>query len=249
MGKEQAGISKMAGLGTIVNVAGILAGCGVGLLLKGGLPKRLQDTISSAVGLCVVFVGITGALKGLMTINGGSFETRDTLVSVVCMVAGAALGEWINIEYKLQQLGEWCKSRIPAGQVSGTFVETFVSSSLLFCVGAMAIVGALQDGLTGDHSTLFAKSLLDGISSIVFAASLGVGVMFSAIAIFLYQGVIAVLASFLSPLLGDAVIAEMTCVGSLLIVALSLNMLNLTKIKVMNLVPAIFLPILLCLWM
>ena len=136
MGKEQAGISKMAGLGTIVNVAGILAGCGVGLLLKGGLPKRLQDTISSAVGLCVVFVGITGALKGLMTINGGSFETRDTLVSVVCMVAGAALGEWINIEYKLQQLGEWCKSRIPAGQVSGTFVEAFVSSSLLFCVGA-----------------------------------------------------------------------------------------------------------------
>ena len=113
----------------------------------------------------------------------------------------------------------------------------------------MAIVGALQDGLTGDHSTLFAKSLLDGISSIVFAASLGVGVMFSAIAIFLYQGVIAVLASFLSPLLGDAVIAERTCVGSLLIVALSLNMLNLTKIKVMNLVPAIFLPILLCLWM
>ena len=92
----------MAGLGTIVNVAGILAGCGVGLLLKGGLPKRLQDTISSAVGLCMVFVGITGALKGLMTINGGSFETRDTLVSVVCMVAGAALGEWINIEYKLQ---------------------------------------------------------------------------------------------------------------------------------------------------
>ena len=113
----------------------------------------------------------------------------------------------------------------------------------------MAIAGALNDGLTGDHSTLFAKSLLDGISSVVYAASLGVGVTFSAAAVFLYQGIIAVLASFLQPFLGDAVIAEMTCVGSLLIVALSLNMLGVTKIKVMNLVPAIFLPILLCRFM
>ena len=113
----------------------------------------------------------------------------------------------------------------------------------------MAIVGALQDGLTGDHSTLFAKSLLDGISSIVFGASLGLGVAFSAVAILLYQGSISLMASFLQPYLGDAVIAEMTCVGSLLIVALSFFMLGLTKIKVMNLVPAIFLPILLCLVM
>ena len=96
----------MAGLGTIVNVGAILAGCLVGMLLKGGLPKRLQDTISSAVGLCVVFVGVTGAIQGLMTISGDGFETRDTLVTVVCMVAGAAFGEWINIEYKLAQLGE-----------------------------------------------------------------------------------------------------------------------------------------------
>ena len=101
----------MTGLGTIVNIGAILAGCLVGMLLKGGLPKRLQDTISSAVGLCVVFVGITGGIKGLMTMSGSGFETRDTLVTVVCMVAGAALGEWINIEYKLEQLGDWCKSR------------------------------------------------------------------------------------------------------------------------------------------
>ena len=124
--------------------------------------------------------------------------------------------------------------------------EGFVTASLLFCVGAMAIVGALQDGLTGDHSTLFAKALLDGISAIIFGASLGIGVSFSAAAVFLYQGIIAVLASFLSPLLGDAVIAEMTCVGSLLILALGTNLLNVTKIKVMNLVPAVFFPILFC---
>ena len=123
--------------------------------------------------------------------------------------------------------------------------EGFVTASLLFCVGAMAIVGALENGLTGNYETLQAKSLLDGISSIVFASSLGIGVAFSAVALFLYQGVISLLASVLSPFLGDAVIAEMTCVGSLLIVALSLNMLGLTKIKVMNLVPAIFFPILL----
>ena len=239
----------MAGLGTIVNVAGILAGCGVGLLLKGGLPKRLQDTISSAVGLCVIFVGISGALKGMMTVTAGGLDTRDTLVMVLCMVIGSALGEWIDIEDRLEQLGIWCKSKIPAGKASGTFVEAFVSSSLLFCVGAMAIVGALENGLTGSYDTLKAKSIIDGISSIVFASSLGVGVAFSAGAIFLYQGAISLLAGLLSPLLGDAVIAEMTCVGSLLIVALSLNMLNVTKIKVMNLVPAIFLPILLCWFM
>lgn len=144
----------MTGLGTIVNIGAILAGCLVGMLLKGGLPKRLQDTISSAVGLCVVFVGITGGIKGLMTMSGSGFETRDTLVTVVCMVAGAALGEWINIEYKLEQLGDWCKSRIPGGQKSGTFTEAFVSSSLLFCVGAMAIVGSLEDGLSHNYSVL-----------------------------------------------------------------------------------------------
>ena len=132
---------------------------------------------------------------------------------------------------------------------SPSIADGFVTASLLFCVGAVAIVGALNDGLTGNHDMLFAKSLLDGISSIVFGASLGLGVAFSAVAIFIYQGSIALLASFLQPLLNDAVIAEMTCVGSLLIVALSLNMLGLTKIKVMNLVPAIFLPILLCMFM
>ena len=223
----------MAGLGTIVNVAGILAGCGVGLLLKGGLPKRLQDTISSAVGLCVVFVGITGALKGLMTINGGSFETRDTLVSVVCMVAGAALGEWINIEYKLQQLGEWCKSRIPAGQVSGTFVEAFVSSSLLFCVGAMAIVGSLEDGLSHNYNTLF-------------TAALGIGTAFSVFPVAIYQGSITLLAGLVRPFLTDIMITRVSCIGSILIFGLGLNLVLGSKIKIGNLLPAVFLPVIAC---
>ena len=153
----------------------------------------------------------------------------------------------------MRSLGDWVQTRtarlIHTEDGAPSISDGFITASLLFCVGAMSIVGALENGLTGSYDTLKAKSIIDGISSIVFASSLGVGVAFSAGAIFLYQGAISLLAGLLSPLLGDAVIAEMTCVGSLLIVALSLNMLNVTKIKVMNLVPAIFLPILLCRFM
>ena len=193
------------------------------------------------VALCVLFLGISGCLKG-----------SNSLIAILSMVLGALIGELLDLDRRMRSLGDWVQKRtehLVRGGGQASISEGFVTASLLFCVGAMAIVGALQDGLTGDHATLFAKSLLDGISSVVFGASLGLGVAFSAVAIFLYQGSIALLASFLQPYLGDAVIAEMTCVGSLLIVALSFNMLGLTKIKVMNLVPAIFWPILLCLVM
>ena len=238
--------------GTLVNTLAVLAGSVVGLLLTWlagrfsqvlpagsvRLGERLQTIIMQGVALCVLYLGVSGSLQG-----------QNSLIAILSMVLGAILGELLDLDRRMQALGEWVQKkteRLALGGGKTSISEGFVTASLLFCVGAMAIVGALQDGLTGDHSTLFAKSLLDGISSVVFAASLGVGVVFSAAAILIYQGLIAVAASFLSPLLGDAVIAEMTCVGSLLIVALSLNMLNLTKIKVMNLVPAIFLPILLC---
>ena len=241
--------------GTIVNAAAIMAGSLLGMLLTWlanrfsallpvgsvALGERLKTIIMQGVALCVMYLGISGCLEG-----------QNSLIAILSMVIGALIGELLDLDRRMQTLGEWVQKRTErlitdGGQAS--ISEGFVTASLLFCVGAMAIVGALQDGLTGDHSTLFAKSLLDGISSIVFGASLGLGVAFSAVAVFLYQGAIALAASFLQPYLGDAVIAEMTCVGSLLIVALSLNMLGLTKIKVMNLVPAIFLPILLCLVM
>lgn len=241
--------------GTLVNAAAILAGSLLGTLLTwlaghfstllpaGStlLAERLKTIIMQGVALCVMYLGISGCLEG-----------NNSLIAILSMVLGALIGELLDLDKRMRSLGDWVQKRTEhlvtnGGQAS--ISEGFVTASLLFCVGAMAIVGALQDGLTGDHSTLFAKSLLDGISSIVFGASLGLGVAFSAVAILLYQGSISLLASFLQPYLGDAVIAEMTCVGSLLIVALSLNMLGLTKIKVMNLVPAIFLPILLCLVM
>ena len=236
--------------GTIVNALAVLAGSAAGLLLtwlagrfsshlpagSASLGQRLQTIIMQGVALCVLFIGISGSFKG-----------SNTLIAILSMVIGAIIGELLDLDKRMRALGDWVQKKtehlVKSGNTGPSISDGFVTASLLFCVGAMAIVGALQDGLTGDHATLFAKSLLDSISSIVFAASLGVGVAFSAVAVFLYQGIIALAASFLSPFLGDAVIAEMTCVGSLLILALGLNMLDLTKIKVMNLVPAIFLPI------
>ena len=163
------------------------------------------------------------------------------------------VGELLDLDRRMHTLGDWVQAKtarlIHTQEGAPSVADGFVAASLLFCVGAMAIVGSLENGLTGNYDTLKAKSVIDGIAAIVFASSLGVGVAFSAAAIFVYQGAISLAAGLLAPLLSDTVIAEMTCVGSLLIVALSLNMLNVTKIKVMNLVPAIFLPILLCTFM
>lgn len=235
-------------IGTMVNALAILAGSVAGLSLAriakhlpmaegGALGQRLQDTVMKSVALCVLYIGVSGSLKG-----------QNMLIVILSMVLGALLGELLDLDRRMRSLGDWVQKKterlLPGGTASVS--EGFVAASLLFCVGAMAIVGALQDGLTGDHSTLFAKALLDGISAVIFASSLGVGVAFSAVTVFLFQGSIAALAALISPLLGDAVIAEMTCAGSLLIIALSLNMLGITKIKVMNMTPACLLPILLC---
>lgn len=233
-------------IGTTVNALAILAGSAVGLFFAhaarrgtggSGLGERLRTTLMNGVALCVLYIGVSGCLDG-----------QSTLTAIISMVLGALVGETLDLDRRMQVLGGWVQEktkRLPLGG-SSSVSEGFVTASLLFCVGAMAIVGSLQDGLTGDHSTLFAKALLDGVSAVVFASSLGVGVAFSAVAVFLYQGCIAALASLISPLLDSAVIAEMTCVGSLLIIALSLNMLGITKIKVMNLTPACLMPILIC---
>ena len=239
-------------IGSVVNALAIIAGSLVGMFLnrlakylpvtgEGQMAHRLQDIVMKGVTLCVLYIGIDGCLEG-----------KNTLITILSMVLGAIIGEVLNLDHRMQNLGEWVQAKtacLVKDKEGPSISEGFVTASLLFCVGAMAIVGALQDGLTGDHTTLFAKSLLDGISSIVFASSLGIGVTFSAAVVLVYQGLIAVLASLISPFLGSDVIAEMTCVGSLLIVALALNMLGVTKIKVMNLVPACLLPIVLCLFM
>ena len=225
--------------GTLVNVAAVILGSSIGLLLKKGIPQRFSDSIMKAVALCVIYIGIDGCLKG-----------ENPLIAIISMAVGALIGESLKLDDRLNSLGQKLENKMSKGKsADNTIAKGFVSASLLFCVGAMTIVGSLESGLNGNHEILFSKSLLDFISSIIFAASMGVGVMFSAAFVLVYQGLITVLAQFVGPYLSSGVIAEMTCTGSILIIALGLNMLGITKLKVMNYIPAVFLPILLCIFM
>ena len=224
-------------LGTWVNVATVLLGGTIGLLIKKGLSDKMSDALMKGLALCTLTIGISGALKG-----------QDTLKLILSMVAGTLIGEALDLDGKVHRLGDWVEKRFSKGTGKTSIAEGFVTASLLFCVGAMTIVGSLQSGLTGDHTMLFTKSLLDFVSSMIFASSLGVGVLFSAAFVLAFQGSITLLAGVVSPFLGELAIAEMTCVGSVLIIGLGLNMLGLTKLKIMNHLPAILLPILLCMF-
>ena len=221
-------------LGTIVNSLAIAVGCLVGLFIKKGIPERVSKTIMSGLGLCVLYIGIEGSLKG-----------ENTLITVVCIAVGGLIGEIIDIDKKINKLGDFLQEKFSKGNDQETSIaKGFVTTSLIYCVGAMAIVGALESGLTGNHQTLFTKALLDGISAIIFTTTLGIGVIFSSVAVFIYQGLITIGAAFLSTLLSEAVVTALTAVGSLLIIGIGLNLLEITKIKVANLLPAVFLPIL-----
>ena len=235
----------MHGLGTIVNCLAIIIGSAAGILIKGGLAKRFEETIFSAVGLAVMFIGLGGALSGFLAIEKGALTTQYTMMMVLSLVLGAIVGEALNIEKGLDNLGVWIKGKMPKKLADNTFVDGFVTASVLFCVGAMAIVGSLKDGLSGDYTTLFAKSLLDGITSVLLASSLGIGVAMSALPLLIYQGGITLLSQFLAPYLEKypSLISQMSCIGSVLIVAIGLNMIYGRKIKVGNLLPAIFFPI------
>ena len=235
----------MIGLGTIVNCGTVALGTTLGLLLKGGLPKRFEKTIMSALALCAFFIGLGGVLSQTLVIREGSFSTQYTLLIVLCMSIGAMIGEALDIERRLEGIGGWFKRRIPSGASSGssTFVEAFVTASLLFCVGAMSIVGALEDGLNANPSILYAKAVMDGVAAVVFTASLGAGVYLSILAVLVYQGGITLLAGFIRPLLSDLVIDQMSCIGAVLIFEIGIKLLDSKKIKVGNLLPAMFLPI------
>ena len=220
-------------LGSLVNSAAIILGGSIGLALKKGLSDRIASAVMNALALCVLYIGVSGILKG-----------ENILITILSMVFGTLVGEWIDLDKKINQLDDEIESRVSSENKEHSVSNGFVTASLLFCVGAMAIVGALQSGLTGNHDTLFAKSLIDGIAAIVMASSLGIGVLLSAGLILVYEGGITLFANVLAPLLTDSVINEMTCVGSLLIVGLALNMLKLTNLKIMNYAPAVFFPIL-----
>ncbi len=229
--------------GTIVNCVMVIVGSLVGLMIKqfmktgveGGVMDRVADALMKGMALCVLLIGITGAIG-----------TKNIIIVIISIAVGAVIGELCNLDKGIHNLGNAIE-RATKGKF-GDVAQGFVTASLLFCVGSMAIVGALNSGLLRDHTMQYTKGLIDMISAFVFATTLGIGVMFSAFFVLIYQGAITLLAAWIEPFLSTATITEMTAVGSLLIVALSLNMLGLTKIKVMNYVPAIFLPILLCLF-
>ena len=221
-------------LGTIVNFFAILAGSIIGLIgfyLKGVISERFSQLIMHGLSLCVLLIGLEGALN-----------YNNILIVILSISIGALIGEGIDIDKRLKNFGDKLEEAFKNSK--SPISEGFVSASLLYCVGAMAILGSLKSGLDGDHKILFSKSVIDGISAIFFTSTLGIGVMFSAVSVLLYQGSITFGASFLSPFLTEAVRFNMGASGSLIIIGLSMNMLGITKIKVANLLPAIFLPIL-----
>lgn len=213
-------------IGTIVNAIAIIVGGVVGTFLRHGIPERMKETLMQGISLAVVVIGISMGL-----------QAKDFLVVIGALVLGGIVGEWLRIEDGLTSLGHSLEARI---KTEGGVAKGFIAASLVYCVGAMAIMGALQDGLTSDHSTLFAKAMLDGISGIILASTLGVGVAFSALPVFAWQGLIALTAHWVGPYLSSAVVAEMTAVGGLLLIAVGTNLLNMTKIRVGNLTPSIF---------
>lgn len=219
-------------IGTLINFAAIIVGTALGMLLRKGIPERLRDTIVQGQGLCVVLIGLSSALK-----------TNDVTGVIICMVIGSLLGALVNIEGRLDQLGKAIERRVSPHGADGSIAKGFVTASLVFCVGAMAIVGSIDSGLRNDHTTLISKSILDGVFAIFFTSSLGIGVGLSAVAVLVYQGAIALLAGWIEPLLTTAMITEMSAVGGLLIAGIGLNMVyDQHHIPVGNMLPAIFLP-------
>lgn len=221
-------------LGVIVNVIVIILGSGIGMVLKKGIPERISETMMKGLGLCTLYIGWSGALKG-----------SNTLVLIISMAIGIVIGEGFDLDKRLNNFAEKLEKKFSKQDGSISIAEGFIAASLLFCVGAMTVVGSLQAGLSGNYEMLFTKSVLDFISSMIFASTLGIGVMLSAVFVLIFQGGIVLLAQVVAPFLTDGVVAEMTCVGSVLIFALGLNIIGITKLKVLNFLPAMFLPILL----
>lgn len=221
-------------LGTIVNALAIIAGSLAGLFFHKGIAENYKQIVLQGVGLSVVLIGWKSALAA-----------DNLLVVILSIVVGAILGEWLAIESKLEWLGQFLENKVTSrSSDTSSFARGFVTASLVFCVGSMAIVGSLESGLTGNHQTLFAKAVLDGVISVIFASAMGLGVLFSSVAVLLYQGLITLAAVFLKQYLVATTIQQMTAVGGLLIVAIGINMLGILKIRVGNMLPAIFLPLL-----
>ena len=216
-------------LGPAVNAAAIVVCALAGRFLVRGIPERFEEIIKKAIGLSIIYVGLRGAM-----------DNQRVLLLIMSMVIGAVLGELINIDRLMNRFGSWTERKL--GMSGGTFARGFVSASILFCTGSMAIVGSMQSGLQGNHETLFAKSILDGSISLVFGASMGIAVAFAAIPVLVYQAGIALASMAVKDLLSPEIIREMSAVGNLLVAAIGFNFLGTREIRVANLIPAVFIP-------
>lgn len=221
-------------IAAIVNCVVIILGGLLGILLGSRLKEEHTSTIVAGLGICTMVIGITGAIT-----------TSNILIVIICLVIGTILGELLKIEHRLDTLGNWLKEKVAKNGGGRRFTEGFVTASLLFCVGSMAIMGSFDAGLRGDYSTIFAKSALDCVMAVTFAATMGVGVLFSGAAVLIYQGALTLLAGVVEPYLSAEVVQEMSAVGGVLLIGTGMNIIGLTKdrIKVGNMLPAIFFPV------
>ena len=232
----------MIGLGTIINAAAIVVGGVLGRLFGRFLTERYQNTLNMACGVTVLFIGIAGALEGILSVEGTSIVSGRSLLITMCLALGALLGEWINLEDKLERFGEWLK--VKSGNVGERgFVDGFVTASLTVCIGAMAIVGAIEDGIFGDYSILVTKAVLDLIIILVMSCAMGKGCAFSAIPVLILQGSVTLLARLIRPVMTEMALANLSLIGSILIFCVGLNLVWGHKIRVANLLPSIILAV------
>ena len=233
----------MIGLGTLINTAAIIAGGFLGALFGRFLNDSAQDTLTKVCGVSTLFIAITGALEGMLTVENGQIVSGGSMLVIGCLAIGAVIGERMNIEGAFERFGDWLKIKSGNAKDKG-FVNAFVTASLTVCIGAMAIVGAIQDGIAGDYSILATKAILDLIIIMVMSCSLGKGAVFSAIPVAVFQGTITLLAGLVRPLMTDAALENLSLVGNVLIFCVGINLVWGKKIKVANLLPAILVAVL-----
>ena len=229
-------------MGTIINVIAIVLGGIIGRLFGKLLSEKFQDTLNKVCGVSVLFIGISGALEGMLAIKDNQVVSQKAMMIVVCMILGAVIGEILNIEDKFERFGEWLKKKT-GNSKEKMFVEGFVTASFTVCIGAMAIVGAIEDGIFGDYSILATKAMLDFIIIIVMTGTLGKGCMFSAIPVAILQGSVTLLANFIKPVMTESALANLSMIGSILIFCVGLNLVWGRKIRVANLLPAVILAV------
>lgn len=228
----------MIGLGTVFNAAGIVIGGIVGIIIGKGLKQRFQDILMTVLGISIIFMSISGALKEILVISNNQITTQGTYMIIISLVLGALIGELINIEARIIQFGEWIKKKTN-NKKDTLFVDGFVTASLTVCVGAMAVIGSINDGLSGDYSILLTKAILDSVIILVMTTSLGKGCVFSVIPVVLFQGTITLTAKLILPVMTAQAISNLSLVGSILIFCVGVNLAFDKRIKVANLLPAI----------